>query len=324
MPSPPDRRRASLLWLALLLLQAPTLLRCSAAQELSTLHSRVEHRRGRAKWNADLVVVLTWHSRSLEWVQPLFAAQLNWTRFAIYSKGGVKTCEADLPPALRPYVAHCSVESNAMGREAHTMALFLATHYGELPRLVLFLQDDEHEAGGRLAPLLNVASEESFQAWAEAVEAGPVSPDTCLCHGQEERFPDGYAAMYRGPMQWLVDTFLGHDTSSWENIRWPANAELLVSAAAIRRRDATLYRLLLELTEGVEVGGEAQPGEAVWLYGDLNEKRGVSAARSQSCARRLSLPLLAGCRAEPDVGARVRAPLAGHIRHGVRSDAQAP
>lgn len=109
-----------------------------------------------------VVVVVTWFRKNLTWLAQVPPAR---ARVVIYSKGGGPdyTC-ASLPPFLTPpLLAFCADSFNADGREAHTMALFVADNLHNLPRLVLFLQDDEpvYKPVSRLSQL----SDDAFAAW---------------------------------------------------------------------------------------------------------------------------------------------------------------
>ena len=213
----------------------------------------------------------------------LFKPVLEWTRFALFSKGGIHSCASDVPAELQPYVVHCSEEENAFGREGHTMALFITRHWDHLPRLTLFMQDDETHASPReerLRPLLFSNSEEAFDIWMRTVEAHPFQPATCLCQMTVETFPEGYMAMYRDPIQFFTDSLMGLDSNSWTTLRYPNEAMLVAPSTALRRRDLTLFRVIVELTRGVQIrgtNGTDAPGTLNFLYGALGTLRGVPA-----------------------------------------------
>jgi hypothetical protein len=230
-----------------------------------------------SRWGAELVVLVTWHSAELEPFAQLFP--LTRTRFVLYIKGELKRCATDVPPILALYVVACDELANAVGREAHSMALFVSRHYDELPRLLLTMQDDDIRGGilraERLQPLQALMGEEdddAWRAWVRGVEEAPFTPVTCLCLMVMERFPEGYMDMYRVPMTWLLETFLGHNITSWATLRTANEAMLLVPGAEAVRRDRSLYTMLVELTQGVLPTGHAAdvfdtPATLAWTYG---------------------------------------------------------
>ena len=251
--------------------------RLASTVEHTALSERLDARRREAslaRWGAELVVVITWHGEpDLSPFATLFP--LEHTRFVVYAKGSERSCDA-LPDALRPAVAACVVLPNALGREAHSMAHFVAVHYEELPRLVLFMQDDDIRSSTpraeRLAPLRNLQSQQAWRAWVLSVEAAPFTPASCLCLQTMERFPAGYMDMYRMPMQWFLETWLGHNISEWSMLRYPNEAMFLAPAAELRRRDRAVYRLVEELTEATAADQpdpkkqDATP-QLAWHYG---------------------------------------------------------
>lgn len=83
-----------------------------------------------------------------------------------------------------------------------------------------------------------------------------------------EVFPLNYMDMYKRPMQWLLETYLGHDISGWEVLRYANEAMLLAPRAEILRRDRTLYRMLAELSSAVPPEGKEDAAAALsWSYG---------------------------------------------------------
>ena len=113
----------------------------AAAAVLTVRHAlaaaRQQRAASRAQWNSSVVVVVTWHNRSIDWLTN-YGFERSGVTLALYIKGGNHTC-GSVPAALRASVAHCEKGDNAEGREAHTMGLFLAQWYTALPRVTIFV-----------------------------------------------------------------------------------------------------------------------------------------------------------------------------------------
>jgi hypothetical protein len=222
------------------------------------------------------VVVVTWHSSPIDWLAALPASRVQ---VALYLKHENRSCDADVPLAVRPLLAFCAATPNAGGREAHTAALFITQFYDTLPQVVFFAHDDcvreDEEINGPDDPRIAAASGAcgvlklalwdgaATRAWVAAHVAHPrdafASSDSCLCNINHEgafaacplaaKVPAGvcYGEGYL-PMAWLLRTFLGHETpEAWQHIRWPSRAQLAVPGTLIRRRPRLLYVLLREL-----------------------------------------------------------------------------
>jgi hypothetical protein len=86
---------------------------------------RASHLRQYSKnyWGADLVVVVTWHSRGLDGLRgiPLHLG----VRFVLLVKGSVRNCKRDVPEWLAPHVVQCVQLPNEEGRDSHSIAWFL-------------------------------------------------------------------------------------------------------------------------------------------------------------------------------------------------------
>jgi hypothetical protein len=217
-----------------------------------TAHAALRLRQAVARrhWQADLVVVVTWHNKSIGWLAERFP--LNHTRFVLFSKG-LKSCDADIPASVAPFVAACHAMHNAGGRDAHTLASFIVSYYDNLPRLTFFVQDDmaEHKTVG----LRGIKDTTSFETWASLAEAAPFTHlHTCLCSIVIEPTwtLERYGPELYNPMRWFMERFLGMDVaaSNWTAVRWPANADLVVPASAIRSRPKELYMFILLIFNG--------------------------------------------------------------------------
>lgn len=155
-------------------------------------------------WERDVLVVLTWHSASIDWLRVLPASVV---RVALFAKpGGIASCEA-VPVRVKRLVASCTEVHNYGGREAHTMAAFMEAFYDDLPRVVVFAQDDcpafprgelfhpRSTVLGRTVEcgVLRLAawSLPEVDAWLARVEAAPgawATKDNCLCTLVDEPF----------------------------------------------------------------------------------------------------------------------------------------
>ena len=212
---------------------------------------RLRHAVARRRWKADLVVVVTWHNRSIDWLADAFP--LKHTSFVLYSKGGLKRCDADVPATVAPAVVACHEVHNAGGREAQTIAQFIVMHYRILPRLTYFVQDDERF--DKTVALRGINDTAAFEAWATLAETRPFSGiQACLCTIVVETkwTLKGYGPELYEPMRWFMENFLGFDVtaSNWTSVRWPGNADLVVPASAIRSRPVELYMLILLIFNG--------------------------------------------------------------------------
>jgi hypothetical protein len=220
--------------------------RFTDGEQLSTAHrlrNAVAHRR----WGADLVVVVTWHNKSLEWLAERYP--LNHTRFMLYVKGDLRSCNTDIPAVLEPAVVGCHHMHNAGGRESHTIAHFAASHYASLPRLTSFVQDD----GLHALSLPPDMSEAAFRDWVALAESRPFSSrEACLCDVVEETFWTQDRYYWYEPMRWFIDTFLDFDVAAanWTAVRWPTSANLVVPRAAVRSRPRALYALIEQMFNG--------------------------------------------------------------------------
>lgn len=117
-----------------------------------------------AEWDHDIVVVVTWYNKDIQWLtripepitvrhressppdlSPLLlsvsyrAKRRLPLQFAILVKGSNKSC-ATIPPEVKMRTDLCRELPNSDGREAHSMAYFLYTFYDTLPRLMVFAQ----------------------------------------------------------------------------------------------------------------------------------------------------------------------------------------
>jgi len=209
-------------------------------------HARA-HERSLEHWGADLVVVVTWHSRGLEGLRGV-PLDLGVLSFVLLVKGEARSCERDVPDWLAPHVAQCSQLPNDEGRYSHSVAWFLHEHYHRLPRLILFAQDDDaprHEL--ELLPRTAAA----FADWLARAEEDPfASSAACLCNVVVERWESAeqYGESY-DTMQLLLRMGaagheLGHNVT---RLRWPASLQFVLSGRAARRAPRLLYGLMLEL-----------------------------------------------------------------------------
>lgn len=247
------------------------------AYTLAKAHERNQH-----FWQSDLVVVVTWHSRELDSLRA-FPLDVG-AKFALQVKGGLKSCETDIPDFLAPHVVLCEQLENAEGRDTHTIASFLERHYHHLPRLMFFLQDDpKPRTEFAHIPTGDAAK---FEAWLSRAEADPFADShTCLCGlnveswisprtNDEEFDVGGYGGMYH-PQQYLLETFLGWcafpashracrefvrtltrpqfrniSASNITALRWPGACSFTLSARAVRKQPKMLFTLLAELLLG--------------------------------------------------------------------------
>jgi hypothetical protein len=199
--------------------------------------------RSRALWEADLIVVVTWHSRSLDSLRA-FPTDSGLVRFALLVRGDLKRCDRDVPDWLQPLVSLCEHLPNDDGRDSHSIAWFLLSYYHQLPRLLYFAQDDE----GERKELRHVPRGDAFGAWLSRVEDDPfASEETCLCRIMVERWESAeqYGASYAS-MQ-LLFSLLSHNTSGVSTLRWPGANYFTLSARVARRVPRMFYGLLAEL-----------------------------------------------------------------------------
>ena len=225
----------------------------AAAAALAKRHGAAAARQQRAaslaRWNSSVVIVVTWHNRSIDWLAKYSPAHVS---LALYIKGGPYTCR-DVPSALQASVAHCEKGGNADGREAHTMALFLTRWYGVLPRVTMFSHDNDDE---RLHPLRNLTSLQ-LHAWARAVEAQspPLfrSRSTCLCVNVTETHWRRYGPR-KPALAWFMQHVLGFANASdrWASLAYPPGATLAVPARAVLSRPKLVYEVIYALTNGTE------------------------------------------------------------------------
>ena len=230
----------------------------ATASELAKRHASaaVRHQRAasHAQWNSTVVVVVTWHNRSIEWLTK-YGFERSGVTLALYIKGGNHTCDS-VPAALRASVAHCEKGFNAEGREAHTMGLFLAQWYTKLLRVTIFVHDDEEY---QLAKLRGLDSTQ-LRAWVHNVEAQP-SPlfrnsSTCLCASARENHWRTYGPR-KAPMVWFMEHVLGftNATARWGSLLFPPMAVLAVPARAVLTRPKLVYEIIYALTNGSDVAG---------------------------------------------------------------------
>jgi hypothetical protein len=73
-------------------------------------------------------------------------------------------------------------------------------------------------------------------------------------------------------MRWFMEAFLDHDVaaSNWTAVRWPANADMLVPATAIRGRALEVYKLMLLIFNGTKPAahGITMPSDTKMLVSD--------------------------------------------------------
>jgi hypothetical protein len=245
-----------------------------AAAALAKKHGAAAARQQRAasaaQWNASVVVVVTWHNRSLDWLAELGSSLDHEVALALYCKGGNTSCsDTHIPAALRRAVRYCDAGWNSEGREAHTMALFATQFYHALPRVTVFVHDNEY--GGLLTPLRNKSASE-VRSWVREVEAQP-SPlfrdrRTCLC-AEDVREPNWRTyGPRKEAMVWLMERVLGfHNASArWRNVAFPPTACLAVPARAVLSRPKLVFELIYALTNGTSGAAELGPkGERLWL-----------------------------------------------------------
>ena len=197
------------------------------------------------------MVVVTWHSRDLNGLQP-FPLGVG-AKFALMIKGNLKRCERDIPDWLEPHVVLCETLENSSGRDSHTIAHFVWKHYYTLPFLTFFVQDDDVPRG----ELDRIPREPgaAFDAWLSRSEEDPfVDSHSCLCNVVTEPWvsPDefgegGYGGMYP-TMKYLMEMYLDYNVTSLPAIvRWPGADTFTVSARAVRRHSRAVYALFAEL-----------------------------------------------------------------------------
>jgi hypothetical protein len=226
--------------------------------------------RGRAAWRHDVVIVVTWHNRTIDW---LARYSLEHLSLALFIKGGPFTCD-DVPAALAPAVVLCEKGDNADGREAHTMAMFAMRFYDALPRVAMFSHDNED---GRLS-VLREQSGAQLAAWARAVvtQAPPLFRNVTTCACSIVREPFWRANNDRSvPALWLLTKVLEFDallnaSTRWRSITFPPSATLAVPARAIRGRPKLVYTLLFELLNGTMDAGHPFNEPALLYRGKQN------------------------------------------------------
>ena len=226
--------------------------------------ARQQRAASRAQWNSSVVIVVTWHNRSIDWLMN-YGFERSGVMLALYIKGGNHTC-GSVPAALRASVAHCEKGDNAEGREAHTMGLFLAQWFTALPRVTIFVHDNEEP---RLAKLRGMDATQ-LHAWARSVEAQP-SPlfrnsSTCLCTHVVETNWRTYGPR-KQPMVWFMERVLGftNATARWGSLAFPPGAVLAVPARAVLTRPKLVYEIIYALTNGSDLTGAAgQQRDDVW------------------------------------------------------------
>lgn len=252
------------------------LVRERAAAALAKKHGAAAARQQRsaslATWkNASVVILVTWHNRSLDWLAELGTSlEHSEIGLALYCKGGNTSCsETHIPAALRHAVRYCDAGWNAEGREAHTIALFLTEFYHALPRVTVFVHDNEY--GGLLHPLRNKSPAE-VRSWVREVEAQPTplfrDRRTCLCV-DDVREPNWRTyGPRKEPIVWFMERILGfHNASSrWRHLAYPPTACLAVPARAVLSRPKLVYEVIFALTNGTTGEKERGPdGQRLWL-----------------------------------------------------------
>ena len=225
----------------------------SLAKRLALVAVRHQRAASQAKWRSSVVVVVTWHSRDIDWLSQ-YGFERSGITVALYIKGGNHTCNS-VPQSLLATVAHCEKGDNAEGREAHTMGLFLAQWYTALPRVTVFVHDNEEP---RLAQFRGMKASQ-LRAWVHNVESQP-SPifrnsSTCMCAHAREINWLSYGHR-KQPMVWFMQHVLGFTDADtrWQSLTFPPGAVLAVPSRAVLTRPRLVYELIYALTNGTERG----------------------------------------------------------------------
>ena len=205
------------------------------------------------KWTTDLVVVVTWYHKPIDWIAVLPPDRAT---LAIYAKGGASdyTC-ANISAQVRPLVAYCQESFNAAGREAHTMALFSSDHRHHLPNFVYFTQDDEpyYKPFSIIAGMSDIA----FAQWKTDVVRVPFANFTlCLCDvAQEPKFNrTHYGEHAFDDITWFLGTFVNphKNWSLHSTIRWATGAQFVLPGSLIRHHPVSMYRTIEALLNGTD------------------------------------------------------------------------
>jgi hypothetical protein len=267
-------RRCGLL-LGLLLLGVDTLALHSPSASFPDAAHVPRHALFPRRMASDLVFVVTWHQADLAWLAHL---PLSPGRLVVYVKGDQRKC-ADVPQVLVPALAACVQTENAVGRDGHTISLFLTSAYHHLPKIAVFVQDDG-TAFTHLLTDLGKLTQPELAAWlAQAVAEPYTSRATCLCdpivehnwracsapgqpcwqvrrlqpgvteeaelpHEAKWQQPDG---LWYDGMAWLLGDLAQLPVQRWDVLRWAGGAQLAVRGVDVRRHPRALYRRLQQL-----------------------------------------------------------------------------
>ena len=208
--------------------------------------SHLQAARATAFWQADLVVVVSWFNKDIDWLSVYPASRVV---FAVWAKGNIKRC-SDFPDALKPQLRFCKDDNNAGGREAYVIADFCLRFYDQLPRYALFTQDDT--GANPSHDLVPGMSDAEWSSWLRRAEHVPFSnSQNCLCAIiHEHTWFNSSTYSWYDPMAWMLQSLLGFDTSGWTSTRWPEAANFVVPRAAVRSRPRVLYSVLVQLLNG--------------------------------------------------------------------------
>ena len=261
---------------------------CSTSSQSESRRLAASERAGFAFWGHQVALVVTWHNRSIAWLERY---PLDHLAVALFVKGGNGSC-ADVPERVQRAVVVCDSGYNADGREAHTMALFITRYYDALPRVSIFVHDQDD---ARLDPLLGL-TREGMSAWVRSVVDQPrplfQTPRTGLCSISRESFWRDEDPR-KVPALWFLEHILGYKNVStrWHSWTFPPTAQLAVPSRAIHDRPELVYRLILELTNGTTKALETDQPRLVYSGPENGHLRPWSAFSWAHTLERLWFPI---------------------------------
>ena len=250
-----------------------------ASPEPNVVHAAVGHG-AHGLWHTDWLLVVTWYNSSIYWLDQLpFQHHLKIALYIKQDSQVANRCSA-VPALAKQHLALCREVPNANGREAHTIAMFVAEFYHSLPRIVVFSQDDclMADPDGSLYPdfqrkadrcrimRLHNMSAHALSDFAAHVEAAPFELDTCLCEVVLERNffrcpaddaprpPIMPAGRCYGPQWEQITDFwavAGLDRlPQHQSLRWAAGANFAVPGAALHSLPLPVFRVAERILDG--------------------------------------------------------------------------